>query len=63
MFYFVHPGTSAPPGGPPDGRRTSIQIVELKYDAANNILTADRNSPTLVNLQPPANLETQSKFN
>ena len=62
MFYFVHPGTSATPGGPRDGKRSSIQVVELKYDAANNVLTADRNAPTMINLQPPANLETQSKF-
>jgi len=32
MFYFVQPGTSATPGGPPDDRRSSLQVVELKYD-------------------------------
>jgi hypothetical protein len=63
MFYFVHPGTSATPGGPPDNRRSSLQVVELKYDAANNVLTADRDSPTMINLQPPKDPETQSKFN
>jgi hypothetical protein len=63
MFYFVQPGISATPGGPPDNRRSSLQVVELKYDVANNVLTADRNSPTLINLQPPKDLETQSKFN
>jgi len=63
MFYFVQPGTSATPGGPPDNRRSSIQVVELKYDATNNILAADRNSPTMINLQPPEDLETESKFN
>ncbi len=63
MFYFVHPGTSATPGGGRDAKRTSIQVVELKYDAANNTLTADRNSPTMINLQPPKDPETNSKFN
>jgi hypothetical protein len=63
MFYFVHPGTSATPGGPPDSRRTSIQVVELKYDATNNVLTADRNSPTMIHLQPPKDVESESKFN
>jgi hypothetical protein len=62
MFYFVHPGTSATPGGPPDGKRTSVQVVELKYDAANNSLTAERNAPTMINLQPPADVEKESKF-
>jgi hypothetical protein len=63
LFYFVQPGTSAIPGGPPDNRRSSIQVVELKYDAVNNTLAADRNSPTMIYLQPPKDLETQSKFN
>jgi hypothetical protein len=63
LFYFVHPRTSAAPGGPPDFRRSSIQVVELKYDSANNILTADRNAPTMIQLQPPKDLETESKFN
>jgi hypothetical protein len=52
MFYFVG-----------RGRLSSIQVVELKYDATNNVLTADRNSPAMINLQPPKDLETQSKFN
>jgi hypothetical protein len=51
LFYFVQ-----------FGRRSSIQVVELKYDAANNVLTADRDAPTLINLQPPADLEKESKF-
>jgi len=63
MFYFVQPGTSATPDGPPDNRRSSIQVVELKYDATNNVLTADRNAPTMINLQPPKDVETESKFN
>jgi hypothetical protein len=28
----------------------------------NDVLTADRNSPTLINLQPPVDPETESKF-
>lgn len=61
LFYFVQPGTSATPGGPPDGRRSSIQVAELKYDRANDTLTADRNAPTQIHLQPPADVETESK--
>jgi hypothetical protein len=61
LFYFVQPGTSATPGGPVDRRRSSIQVAELKYDAASNNLTVDRNAPTLINLQPPADPETESK--
>jgi len=62
LFYFVQPGTSATPGGPGDRRRSSIQVAELKYDAASNNLTVDRNAPTLINLQPPADPETESKI-
>jgi hypothetical protein len=62
MFYFTHPGTAPSQADGSDRRRTSIQVVELKYDPANNILTADRNSPTLIHLQPPADPETESKF-
>ncbi len=61
LFYFVQPGTSATPGGPPDFRRSSIQVVELHYDATNQVLTADRNQPTLMHLQPPKDVETESK--
>ena len=63
MYYFVQPGTSAISGGLPDNRRSSLQVVELKYDAVKNVLTTDRNQPTLINLQPPTVLETESKFN
>jgi hypothetical protein len=62
LFYFVQPGTSATPGRPPDHRRSSIQVVELKYEATNNTLTADRNAPTMIHLQPPKDVETESKF-
>ena len=51
MFYFVG-----------IGRRSSIQVAELKYDAANNTLTVDRNAPTMINLKPPADVEKESKF-
>lgn len=52
MFYFTQ-----------FGRRSLIQITELKYDEANGTLTCDRNAPTMINLQPPANLDSQLKFN
>lgn len=61
MFYFVQPGTSATAGGLPDFRRSSIQVVELKYDAEKNVLTADRNAPTMIRLKPPKDVETESK--
>ncbi len=52
MFYFTQ-----------TGRPSHIQVVELKYDAANNVLTADRDQPTMIHLQPPKDVETESKFN
>jgi hypothetical protein len=52
LFYFTQ-----------FGRRTSIQVTELHYDAPTNTLTVDRNSPTMINLQPPKDSETESKFN
>ncbi len=52
LFYFAQ-----------FGRRSSIQVTELKFDEANGTLTCDRNAPTMINLQPPANPETESKFN
>jgi hypothetical protein len=62
LFYFTHPGTAPSHADGADRRRTSIQVVELKYDPATNILTADRNAPTLINLQPPTDPESESKF-
>lgn len=62
MFYFTHPGTASSHADGSDRRRTSIQVVELKYDPAANVLTADRNSPTMINLKPPADPESESKF-
>jgi hypothetical protein len=63
LFYFTHPGTAPSHADGADRRRTSIQVLELEYDPANNTLTANRNAPTEINLQPPTNPETQSKFN
>ncbi|HEY3757499.1 MAG TPA: glycoside hydrolase family 2 TIM barrel-domain containing protein [Opitutaceae bacterium] len=53
MFYFVQPG----------GRRSSLQVVELNYDDAQQTLTADRDRPCEINLQPPLDPESQSKYN
>ncbi len=52
MFYFVGLG-----------RRSAVQITELHYNATTKTLTCDRNAPTMINLQPPADPETESKFN
>jgi len=64
MFYFTHPDQARGAASAVDGnaRRSSIQVVELKYDEANNVLTADRNAPTMINLQGPKDVETESKF-
>ena len=51
LFYFTHPGRVGD-NSKKDGfeqRRTSIQVVELKL-SKENWLTADRNSPTYINL-------------
>jgi len=56
-FYFVHPGRMGTiPEGMPEGyarRRSVIQVVELKY--ADGWLTCNRDQPTSIDLQPPAN--------
>jgi sucrose-6-phosphate hydrolase SacC (GH32 family) len=44
LFYFVHPGA-------PNPKRSSIQVVELKY--ADGWLTCDRDTPTGILLKPP----------
>jgi hypothetical protein len=52
LFYFTHPGRR--PGAPrtdTEQRRSSIQVVELKY--ADGQLTCDRNEPTHIRLGPP----------
>ncbi len=63
LFYFTHPGTAPSHADGSDPRRSSIQVTELHYDGAQNVLTADRDRPTLIDLQPPADPLTQSKFN
>jgi hypothetical protein len=63
LFYFTHPGSSGGSAVENNSRRSSIQVVELKFDATHNVLTADRDEPTLIHLEPPADPETQSKFN
>jgi hypothetical protein len=53
LFYFTHPGRQGP-NAKNDGyeqRRSSIQVVELKYN--NGVITCDRDQPTRVNLQTP----------
>lgn len=52
LFYFTHPGRR--PGAPrtdTEQRRSSIQVVELKYADAR--LTCDRNEPTHIRLARP----------
>ncbi len=51
LFYFTHPGRRGPDAGKDttEQRRTSIQVVELKYKDGE--LEADRDQPTLIALQ------------
>ncbi len=51
LFYFVHPGVAADSSAR-DTKRSSIQVVELKY--ADGWLTCDRDAPTMIGLVPPA---------
>lgn len=51
LFYFVHPGVSASDPSVRDEKRSSMQVVELKY--ADGWLTCDRDTPTKILLQPP----------
>nr|WP_221774584.1 family 43 glycosylhydrolase [Pelagicoccus albus] len=51
LFYFTHPGKTSP--DLPDGyetRRSSLQVVELKYE--DGIISADRDEPTYIKLDP-----------
>ena len=51
LFYFTHPGRrSDAPKGETEQRRSSIQVVELKYE--DGWLTCDRNAPTHIALLP-----------
>jgi len=49
LFYFVHPGVAAD-SGERDMKRSSMQVVELKY--VTGWLSCDRDTPTQVNLSP-----------
>jgi Glycosyl hydrolases family 43 len=52
LFYFTHPGKR--PDAPKDQtgqRRSSIQVVELKFDGG--VLSCDRDQPTYIKLLAP----------
>ena len=53
LFYFTHPGQikSIPKDDIYEKRRSSIQVVELKYKDGR--ITCDRDKPTYIDLQPP----------
>lgn len=53
LFYFTHPGRrpSVPKNDWRERRRSSIQVVELKYK--NGRIVCNRNEPTYIDLQPP----------
>jgi hypothetical protein len=51
LYYFVHPGVAADDPSKRDSKRSSIQVVELKY--ADGWLTCDRNAQTVVALKTP----------
>jgi sucrose-6-phosphate hydrolase SacC (GH32 family) len=53
LFYFTHPDRSndATTNTPLQNRRSSIQVVELKY--SDGQIIADRDEPTKINLVPP----------
>ena len=53
LFYFTHPGESITnqPADLHEKRRSSIQVVELKFQ--NDTLTCDRDQPTYMDLQAP----------
>ncbi|MEJ2503016.1 MAG: hypothetical protein P8177_06810 [Gemmatimonadota bacterium] len=54
LFYFTHPGHYMAPRPPAGyaGRRSSIQVVELRLE--NGILSADRDAPTRIDLRTPS---------
>lgn len=51
LFYFTHPGRidSIPESDWYEKRRSSIQVVELKYE--NGQIVCDRDAPTFIELQ------------
>ncbi len=51
LYYFVHPGEGDDTAEEFDRRRSSIQVVELKLK--NDWIVANRNIPTLVQLDNP----------
>ncbi|MBN1783138.1 glycosyl hydrolase [bacterium] len=53
LFYFTHPGRieSIPESDWIEKRRSSIQVVELKYE--NGRLVCNRDEPTCIDLRPP----------
>ena len=51
LFHFTHPGRRPDaPKTDTEQRRSSIQVVELKYEDGR--LTCDRNQPTHIRLLP-----------
>jgi hypothetical protein len=61
LFYFTHPGAGGGSAVEGSARRSSIQVVELNYDAGQDVLTADRDRPTRIHLPPPSDPESESK--
>jgi hypothetical protein len=55
LFYFTHPGRQGEDLGKDlfEHRRSSIQVVELKYN--NGAIETNRDAPTHIALQPPPN--------
>jgi hypothetical protein len=52
LFYFTHPGRRPDaPKTETEQQRSSIQVVELKYENAQ--LTCNRNQPTHIHVAPP----------
>jgi hypothetical protein len=62
LFYFTHPDSTGASATEGRARRSSIQVVELRYDAGAETITCDRNAPTAIRLVPPADPESQSKL-
>jgi hypothetical protein len=58
LFYFTHPGRQGAHAreDTTEQRRSSIQVVELELGTDGQI-TCDRDKPTYINLQPPADFK------